>query len=824
MIPLLLLLSLVAPAIQSQPAIVSGQLSKDGKPIAGIRLIALEVDEQGQTEPSVAGVAVTDAEGRYRFASLPPGRYYVAAGVLETPTYYPGVMSMADARLINVEAGASAQNKDFAIAAISIGFTVSGRVVRPGSQPAASPTTVALVALSTGETVQSNRADEFFEFTRVRPGTYGLRVTPAAFVDPVEVNVVDADLSGVEIVVPLTITAQASIVVEGGGMMPALTLSFAPYRGGYSTISASLIASRTLSAQLLVGEYRVGWSPLPEGYSVRSITVGSTDLLAGTLKIAAGDNPRIVVNLAVSSPPPWVKVSGRVTGLPPVNANPINGPVGLNPLFIEEVINGAAGVVSTGNGMLPLPRLTLVKDLSVSGGPALPALPAPPPVAIEPDGVFEIPMVPAGNYRVMVEPSVANMPPISIAVGKKDQTGVAVVLPGSREVAGKIEVEGGGPVPQLTFLLSDAKNSRNFGRISPGVPQAHGAFTVKLPEGEYRVTFDKSAFPEGYTLKSARYGAVDLLSSPLRVATSDTSTLQVTFSTPSKTWFKVSGRASGPGINDAAQILLTMAGVNGGTVSGRSQLATIGPAGAFEFPGVFPGTYTASVSPATDGVSNSGVTVTVGNADVSRVEIFAPRYVTVTTYVSVDGNGPVPIIAMGTQDVAGTFSATLLNEPTSGGAFRVALPEGEHRVQILKSSLPAGYAVKSFTADSVDLLQNPLNLSSTNTTPLRVTLSVAPNSLFKITGRVIPMVRASTTNGPVLATAPVTPTVRLSGAVLQRFSISIRIAPIAADGTFEFTNLPPGTYSLFFTNESGIHNAATVTIIDKDITGIEFGR
>src|SRR5688572_29416221 len=64
------------------------------------------------------------------------------------------------------------------------------------------------------------------------------------------------------------------------------------------------------------GEYRVGWSGLPAGYEVKSITAESADLLSTNLIVSAATaSIPIVVNLGVTEKPPWVRAAGRVSGL-----------------------------------------------------------------------------------------------------------------------------------------------------------------------------------------------------------------------------------------------------------------------------------------------------------------------------------------------------------------------------------------------------------------------------------------------------------------------------------------------------------------------------
>jgi hypothetical protein len=72
---------------------------------------------------------------------------------------------------------------------------------------------------------------------------------------------------------------------------------------------------------LRIGEYTVsaaspaGVTNLPAGYTIKSITADGVDLLTHSLKIDPAEAPRIDVTLGVASPAPWVKLSGRVTGL-----------------------------------------------------------------------------------------------------------------------------------------------------------------------------------------------------------------------------------------------------------------------------------------------------------------------------------------------------------------------------------------------------------------------------------------------------------------------------------------------------------------------------
>jgi hypothetical protein len=50
------------------------------------------VDDPGQPGgPVLASLTLTDGSGAYRLENVPPGRYRIAAGLLDAPTFYPGV-------------------------------------------------------------------------------------------------------------------------------------------------------------------------------------------------------------------------------------------------------------------------------------------------------------------------------------------------------------------------------------------------------------------------------------------------------------------------------------------------------------------------------------------------------------------------------------------------------------------------------------------------------------------------------------------------------------------------------------------------------------
>ena len=124
--PLLLSLLLLLQGIPvQQGGTITGVLrSADGKPAAGVRIGAVpQTDSLEETAagPTLSSIAETDAEGRYKLEDVPPGRYFIAAGRLDLPTYFPGTQSMALGRAVLITPGLSVSGIDFVLNANSAG-------------------------------------------------------------------------------------------------------------------------------------------------------------------------------------------------------------------------------------------------------------------------------------------------------------------------------------------------------------------------------------------------------------------------------------------------------------------------------------------------------------------------------------------------------------------------------------------------------------------------------------------------------------------------------------------------------------------------------
>jgi hypothetical protein len=134
---LITLLLQINPAAPS--GVVSGVvLSSVGVPAAAVRVYAIPAGDPNAAASAgtvFESLAQTDASGRYRL-EVPPGRYYIAAGSVESPTYFPNDTSTASARVITVSAGVLVPDVNFSryISSTSPRVpTVAGTPLPPGS-------------------------------------------------------------------------------------------------------------------------------------------------------------------------------------------------------------------------------------------------------------------------------------------------------------------------------------------------------------------------------------------------------------------------------------------------------------------------------------------------------------------------------------------------------------------------------------------------------------------------------------------------------------------------------------------------------------------
>jgi hypothetical protein len=387
--------------LQTTGTIEGRVLNVDGTPAVNVRVAAQPVGESpaaAAETPVLASIAQTDAAGRYRLEGVAPGRYYVGAGLVDSATYYPGVTALTDARVVSIAASGRLDEIDFQMRRAA-GLKVSGRVIREGPQlPAIRPAQTQQVRLSGEQATQTREApigpDGTYEFTGVAPGWHVLSFSPTIPGVLQEIVLEVKDLL-VDLRIPITIPINGTLLGLNNVPKPRVTLLFVSdtYQG-----TVSFLSDGRLSWTLIPGEYRVRLNPdLPTGYSLKSITVGGRDLPIGMdnfsepFRVSLENPPVIGVTVTVSSPPPWVKVSGRVVGIPP---QAFSRPLGVN--------------------------------VTMSGTSAAETLQTP----IDRDGTFSFARVIPGAYsvRLSMTPVPQGLQPLSVRVENTDLENIEIVI------------------------------------------------------------------------------------------------------------------------------------------------------------------------------------------------------------------------------------------------------------------------------------------------------------------------------------------------------------------------------------------------------------
>jgi hypothetical protein len=102
------------PPSPSQTGSVTGILRMpDGTPAAGVRITALRAEAVNDAVRAMASLTQTDSTGRYTLQNVPAGRYYITAGRVDLPTYYPGTIEVAKGTVVSITSAAVVSDIDF---------------------------------------------------------------------------------------------------------------------------------------------------------------------------------------------------------------------------------------------------------------------------------------------------------------------------------------------------------------------------------------------------------------------------------------------------------------------------------------------------------------------------------------------------------------------------------------------------------------------------------------------------------------------------------------------------------------------------------------
>jgi hypothetical protein len=222
-------------------------------------------------------------------------------------------------------------------------------------------------------------------------------------------------------------------------------------------------------------------------------------------------------------------------------------------------------------------------------------------------------VIQVGSSTIMSGGGLGEAPPISdeptywatlpVTVGERDVSGVTVSLRRGARLAGRAEFIGAATKPagdrlrQITITVeaADGRSGFDFGlsQIFRGQIAPDGSFkTYQLPGGRYLLR--PPAAPPGWTFKSAMVNGRDMSDVPLELSDTDVDDVVLTF-TDRLTEFGGAVRTSRGTPDDAASVLLFPADrarwVDGGASPRRLAIVRAGTDGTFSFPRVVAGEY-----------------------------------------------------------------------------------------------------------------------------------------------------------------------------------------------------------------------------------------
>ena len=329
-------------------------------------------------------------DGEYRVVMRPAGLGSATAGV--PAAYFLRSLTSNSADLMTEPLSVSEKettqiHPGFGTTASNPWAKVSGRVA--GLDRAGGAYRVALESNLTSAIETHVDAEGRFEFPAVLQRTnYTARLVPAipAASSP-RVVVADKDVTDVEISVPPEREMTVRVSMEDNSPPPSFGLSL------NATGSSMMVVVRpepdgTFKAKLPEDERRLTISALPLGYSVKSLTYGSANLLQQPLRISGAAVAEIQVRLAVDPAVSFGSVRGRVTGLEPDNG------------AVRIVLNG-------------------VSTFSTFEAP------------LNADGSFNFPRIPQGTYMPSLEGAVvaARLATSPIVVTGPDLRGLEIAAP-----------------------------------------------------------------------------------------------------------------------------------------------------------------------------------------------------------------------------------------------------------------------------------------------------------------------------------------------------------------------------------------------------------
>ncbi len=403
-------------------AVITGRITDaEGKPVIEEQIRLDFVDQNGQQMASGSGYATnylmyrTDDRGIYRLYGLPPGFYKVSVGrnamdpnaigsIQETfylRTFYPDTSDIAKARVIELTEGSEATNIDIKVGQRGETFSVSGRVIdavtgKPvvGIRPTYSFQEGAGGTHAIGGNPTDARGE--FRLAGLAPGHYQLFASSRTegggyYSDPITIDVVDSDLTGVELKATQGLTISGVIMPDAQTNSNAIS-KFPRYRIMASVRSGGQPQTNTNGMSPIAADGTFQISGLSPGKVAFYIAPLQPTMSSGmTLPIS-----RIELN--------GVDVTRTVEMQPGQSISDLH-------IFVSYGTGVIRGTVKFVNGAMPSDARIYVAVRRAEAGPETGGTFMNSGGEVDARGNFRIANLPPGTYEVIVNVAMMRPPP-----------------------------------------------------------------------------------------------------------------------------------------------------------------------------------------------------------------------------------------------------------------------------------------------------------------------------------------------------------------------------------------------------------------------------
>lgn len=302
---------------------ISGRITdSNGQPAAGVpmQVVRVTYNQNGQKILQLTTRTTSNDRGEYRLYWITPGRYYLAGGTplgerVPMPpdpyafTYYPGTTEIDRAAAIDVKPG-SENAFDLVVPRQPL-YNIRGKIVDAlSSSPKSLGLSVGFRTFggTSGYVVFNQAYDPAtgnFEILDLPPGNYAVQVNTGTATARVPVQISNADIEGLTVVVSSGISITGQLRVDSGALPPGTRIQLRPVDPG-GTDSVGFAPQTQASADgtfrfdgVLAGDYRVVVTPLGDLY-VKEVQFERNDALNRLLEVPASRSNASALEVVVS--------------------------------------------------------------------------------------------------------------------------------------------------------------------------------------------------------------------------------------------------------------------------------------------------------------------------------------------------------------------------------------------------------------------------------------------------------------------------------------------------------------------------------------------